>query len=245
MLKLFTTDIFALIAFYLSGTFLYSIMYRLLRRLCVKTSLKYMVTILILVFINYSVLAEENTLRKSMSNLKVLPIEYGVNNFTLARPDNFESANVNIIITRSELPSIAAGDGDIYTIMYKQEGNKWNLVQYKNHKFNIITWPHTEEDAVSTIRFFVPKQTNSNNLEALYLLKAARGFKKSIVEAGIATFEIYKVSKNKDFGFMEFNKLETIKTKEKYCNIELALNKELGVAIPKDYTNYKICNTED
>jgi len=66
-----------------------------------------------------------------------------------------------------------------------------------------------------------------------------------IVEAGIATFEIYKVSKNKDFGFMEFNKLETIKTKEKYCNIELALNKELGVAIPKDYTNYKICNTED
>lgn len=167
--------------------------------------------------------AKESSLKNALLGLEQVPIAYGTNNFKLNGAD--------IVIVRSRLPSEVAGDGDVYTVIYKQE-ERWNLVQYQNRQFNTIAWAHTEEDIVSAAVFFTERKTNGNNLEALYLLKAGREVGESVPDAGTTTFELYKVQENNGFNFMEFQKTSSLKTEKKYCNIELALKLELDVSLP-------------
>ena len=172
-------------------------------------------------FLNGVAHAKETGLKKTLSGLEKIPIAYGVNHFRLDGTD--------IIIVRAELPSEVAGYGDIYTVIYNRK-EKWELVQYPNHAFDTGTWPRTEEDAVSTA-FFITTGKTGNNLKTLYLLKAKRAFKDSAADPGVATFELYSVQENGDFGFFEIQKIDTFKTEKKYGNIDCALKEELGVSL--------------
>ena len=189
-----------------------------------KKTLGYFV-LLFLIFACSSANSETSSLREVIPNLKVLPIEYGAKNFKLD--------NLDIIITRANLPSEVAGYGDVYMVMYRQDGT-WNLVQYPDHSYGTTAWPYTDEKPVSTVRFFT-KLDGAGHKETLYLLKAYRALGKSIPEPSIATFKLYKVQKNKDFGFIEFVLAGSMKTQKKYCNIDLALNEALELPLPEAY----------
>ncbi len=158
----------------------------------------------------------------NLKNLELLSIDYGVNELQIS--------DQKIVITRAILPNEVAGQGDVYTVMSKQKNNSWELVQYPDRNFTTSTWSHTGNDAVSTVIFFTSKDSKE-----LYLLKAERAYESSIPSSGIATFNLYKIEENKDFNFMEFKNIDTLTTKTKYCNVKLALNKELGIALPNDY----------
>lgn len=130
---------------------------------------------------------------------------------------------------RAELPSEVAGYGDVYTVLYQREG-KWFLVQYPNHTFNAIAWPHTEEDAISAIGFFTDQNESFEYPGAFYLLSVYKAFEKSVPKAGVITFELYKLQKNADFDFIEFHEIGTLKTGKKYSNVDCAIESELGLS---------------
>jgi len=176
------------------------------------------------IFISSITYAGQLEIKEQISHLQPLKLEYGVNKFKLGDP--------NIIITRAKLPSEVAGFGDVYSIMYWQN-YEWQIVQFNDHNFNIITWPHTKEDAVSTIHFF--SLNTGNNLEELYLLKADREMEETIPSASHANIELYKVEENKDFGYLQFTLIDKFRTEDKYCNINEALNKSLNIALPENY----------
>jgi len=184
--------------------------------------------LLVSLFVTSTVFAGQLEIKRQISFLQPVKLEYGVNKFRLGNP--------NIIITKAKLPSEVAGYGDVYSVMYWQN-DEWQLVQFNDHKFNIITWPHTEEDAVSNIHFF--SLSTGNNLEELYLLKADREIEETIPSASHANIELYKIEESKDFEYMQFTLIDKFKTKEKYCNIGKALNKELSIVLSKTYVECK------
>lgn len=183
---------------------------------------------IILVFFAFlpgTAIAEQGNLQKILSGLKEIPIQYGLNHFKADKEE--------ITVIRAELPSESAGIGDVYVVFY-QSGRKWNLVQYPNHTFSSVAWPHGKEDAISAVHFFSEKKTKDHNLESLYLLTASRKTEKSLYKPNVVTFDLYNLKKNNDFDFIEFQKVNSTETEKKYCNVDFAFKTELGIVPATD-----------
>jgi hypothetical protein len=181
--------------------------------------------------------ANAETLHKKVSNLQLIPLNYGTNNLHVT--------NKNILIIKGRLETGNAWAQDNYIVMSQQQ-NKWQIVQYNQGKDNIIirAIPHTGEDSISTVYFMKPKSDdNTNKISELYLLQVSRKYKESPVEFVPAELSLSILNHtNDDMGVLYFHNIQTISSKTKYCNADSAAYHELQIPLPGDGKEFRCLN---
>jgi hypothetical protein len=192
--------------------------------------------------------AYAETLKQQTSKLDILPLHYGANNFSVG--------GRGILIIRGEFNTETAWGGDVYVILAHsaegRRGDDWKIARYWSGSRNdmlTVTTPHTDEDSIVSVRFMVPQGSSADQgYSDLYLLKAERkympnpsGVLGNEEHESVATFTLYKLQRD-DFEIFLLHELKQVTTKKKYCNVDWALYKELGVALPDDSGQYVCSN---
>ncbi len=182
---------------------------------------------------------DAGTLKESVSTLQPLTLDYGVNTLKIN--------NRNILIIRGAFVSETAWGGDGYTVLV-DEGKRWQLARSGGELENEpVIWsvPHTEEDAITSISFMVPRSTDdSKNADRLYLLKTLRRYNVSSLDSVPAEFNLYILQPDADFGIFYFHKLESQMSKRSYCNSDTAAYHELGIPLPGDGKEFACAGRE-
>ncbi len=168
------------------------------------------------------------TLQETVSQLKILPVNYGVNSITVNHK--------NVVIIKGKLVTGTAWGQDHYIVM-EQQKDGWQIARHeKNFLDDVIARavPHTFEDSVASVHFLVPKsKAASKNLTALYLLTVSREYipgKMTPVEMSLSALS----NKNDELGTLYFNTLQSTTSKVKYCNSDSAAYHELQIPLPGD-----------
>jgi hypothetical protein len=167
-------------------------------------------------------------MKDRLAQLDLLSLRYGANAMTI----NGREA----LIVKGAYETGTAWGGDEYSVLVK-EGEKWQLARHQEGAWeSTITAdvPHTGEDSVVSIRFMVPKgQARSANVSDLYLLKAERHYETSPADPVPVIFALYLLAReNDDLGVRYFRPVGTEMSRARYCSADLALHRELGLALP-------------
>ena len=161
-----------------------------------------------------------STLQARVRQLTLLPIAYGTNALNVAGRD--------VIITKARLEKENAWSQDQYMVMWKNKG-MWQMVEPENGEGVIRAVPHTGEDSISQVYFFIPKQ---KEVQALYLLQVTRKYKENPGEKAIAHFVLSVFTPTEDeLGLTYFTLLETDDSQASYCNAESAAYHELQIPL--------------
>ncbi|MBV8061865.1 MAG: hypothetical protein JO126_06830 [Alphaproteobacteria bacterium] len=185
--------------------------------------------------------ARAETLRYMVGDLDVLPLHYGTNDLHISGDD--------LLIVRGVFETGTAWGGDVYTVLIKN-GDAWEMVRYEKNGWSGVltkTQPHTFEDSIVTVRFMVPKGTSkSGNVSSLYVLKAARPYLQNAAgktdpeaRETPANFTLYVLQRDKDFGIPYLHEVARARSKNKYCNADWAVWRELGVTLPDNSGTYE------
>jgi len=184
-------------------------------------------TLMLLVFSSHFANAE--TLQQKISNLQLIPLNYGIN--------KLQVNNKNILIIKGKLETGDAWAQDNYIIMAQQQ-NEWQIARFAQEKNDIIirAMPHTGEDSISTVYFMKPKSdVGADKISDLYLLQVLRKYKESPLESVPAELSLSVLNKdNDDVGVLYFNNVQTNSSKAKYCNADSAAYHELQIPLPGD-----------
>lgn len=180
------------------------------------------------------------SLKQQIAVLDILRFDYGTNTLQVQGND--------LQITKGDFNSEAAGEGDVYLILAKEKDRKiedshWKVVRYfpgGPKSILTITAPHTYEDSIMSVRFLVPKgQSSGKDFSDVYLLKAERdylpfqpGSEYEREYETVATFTLYQLQRDDDFGIFYLKQVAAETSKKKYCNVDWAMYKELNVALP-------------
>lgn len=185
-------------------------------------------------FIFYSILtlssndALAHDIQSRMRNMQSLVLNYGANDISIDQ-QNFQ-------IIRALRQTGTAGNKDAFITIALKNDKTWQLVPTQNiDGESFLTWqaPHTYEDSFSRVHFL--KDQESKNL---YLLYAERELEGTSIEPSYAEISIYVLEQENDFDSFYFKKIQSIKTEHVYCNVDWALFKEAGIALPADGNEY-------
>lgn len=166
-------------------------------------------------------------LKGAVRNLKVLSLNYGENKIKIGDED--------VIITRGLFPTDNASTRDVYTVLVHADAT-WQWVRQedpldKSPSLIIETWPHVHEDSIDTIRFMVPKEGMVPSIAPkLYLLQVHRPLEMGYVPTA-ATFKLFTMKRDKDFDIPIFHEISTLAPQKKYCNVDWAAYRELGIPL--------------
>lgn len=201
-----------------------------------------------------SSVAQATDLKNTLSAMTILTAKYGN---TVLRVEGRK-----VWLSRGYFNLVTAWGGDIYTSMVQdpslhvdQEPDlpEWKIVRYGESPWNNFltrTLPHTEEDSISTVRFLVPRgeSLQRKRFSALYFLRAERDYLPNLSHipgheerSTRAHFKFYKLGRD-DFGIFRLIKVRSEWSRHRYCNVELALNRELGIAFPGNDSDGYLCN---
>ncbi len=176
-------------------------------------------------------------MRHRLTRLHVIPLAMGLNRIahfaTDGRPAQIVMAwrgNGNAHSYNLFLVVMPGGESD----------TAWNVVGvYRDppkgdFDDTVADAPHTGEDQVRSVYF---AHANLDGKPATLLMTATREWKESIPEAAVTLFEVYKlVHMDEGFGTADqFNLVEAFRSKDLFCNSDLAFAKQFGTALPRDF----------
>lgn len=92
--------------------------------------------------------------------------------------------------------------------------------------------PHASEDVVRSVRF-ARGRIGGEQTEALLLI-ATREVKDVIPDPAPVTFELYHAVVTDEMGDV-LERVRTWRSAKSYCNADMALLREVGLALPRDY----------
>lgn len=175
-------------------------------------------------------LAFADNLKETVKELKILPMEYGINRLSGAGPD--------MLVLRGLFQTETSSTRDLYTIMAR-DGDAWQWVRLegatdKSGGIIVETWPHAAEDSLVSVRFM-------RGSDGLYLLTINRKLEMGYVSSPV-TFTLYRLTRNEDFGIIAFHKVATLSSEEKYCNADWAAHRELNLPLRQEYNEYPCKN---
>jgi len=201
--------------------------------------LRYIFILFIFVsLMNFSLPAFADSLKEKIGVLQVLPLKFGVNEFTV-------KGNKVMIVKGAHL-SDTAGGGDTYQTLIEmkyphaisKENPFWQSVAVDDAGSFIDlqeTAPHTFEDALTSIQFLIEKnEVGSNNLSSLYVFRSKRDFPGVLTDPSFSRLSLYalKYSSADIGGMVYFEPVGAMKTKKRYGSADCAAYIELGVALP-------------
>jgi len=168
----------------------------------------------------FSLPAHAESLKEKLAELAPLTLHEGVNELKIG--------DRSVIIQHGKFAAENAWGADIYSVMVQESGH-WQLARMDDgaaaKETNIVAVPHAEEDAISSVAFFLSKQE-----EGLYLLQTKRsGWKESPYDAVPAKFTLYQLQRDDDFGIYYLRPIASQTTKTRYCNSNTAAYHELGI----------------
>jgi hypothetical protein len=129
-----------------------------------------------------------------------------------------------------------------------EQDNDWNIVGVDTGPSTpfldtIADEPHTGEDFVFSVYF---AHARLDGKPQTLLLTARRHWKESYGDAGITTFDVYKLANVSEEGGPgttdQFQLVEAFDSTTRACNSDLAFSQQFGVPLPKGYV---IANTKD
>lgn len=177
--------------------------------------------------------------KRGVTDLAVIPLQLGVNTV-----ERFASDGRPAIIAMGWRDNGNAHGYNFFLVLMPSAVGKtdWNVVDIvpddQNSRDFIRDDPHADEDFVSSVRFARGK---TNGVAATLLITATRQIlpDKSIPEPSIVVFKVYRLEANieGDIGITRdfFKQVLKWKSDKKYSSSDLALQKELGLPVPKSY----------
>jgi hypothetical protein len=172
--------------------------------------------------------------KRGITELAVIPLHLGVNTV-----ERFASDDRPAIIAMGWRENWNAHSYNFFLVLMPSAIGKadWNVVDIvpdDTHMRDFIRdYPHTEDDFVSSVRFARGKV---NGVAATLLITATRQIKgMPIPDPAIVVFEVYRLEANSEIGTTRdiFKRVLKWQSDKKYSNSDLALQKELGLPVPK------------
>lgn len=184
---------------------------------------------ILLLFVLAGNFAHAETLKEIVSRLKILPVNYGINKFSVNGKE--------IIIIKSKLETGTAWAQDHYTV-FEQEKDIWKIIRSeKNLNDDVVARnvPHTYEDSIAVSYFMRPTDdADENKISKLYLLKVSRKYKETPGEIAPAELSLLTIGYDDPFGIKYFKNIQTVLSKNKYCNADAAAYSELNIPFSTD-----------
>jgi hypothetical protein len=182
-------------------------------------------------------------MRAEITELTEIPVKSGLNYL-----DNFAADGRQGLIIVGWRDNGNAWGYHVYMVMLSSaaETGAWEVVttgMKRNagdavHQLDVIRdTPHTVEDAITSVRFGRGRVAGR---PATLLIIARRDISKA-PSAGAATpvaFDVFRLMRNEDdIGKPQhyFARIDTLHATKRYCNSDLALNKELRLPLPRPY----------
>jgi hypothetical protein len=181
------------------------------------------------------IIASASEGKRGLTDLAVIPLQLGVNTV-----ERFASDGRPAIIAKGWRENGNAHSYNYFLVLMPTAVGKadWNVVA----KFVPDNWhssdfirdaPHADEDYVSSVRFARGK---IDGVAATLLITATRQIGvKPIPQPAIVVFEVYRLEANHEIGTTLdiFKRVLKWESDKKYSNSDLALQKELGLPVPK------------
>ena len=144
------------------------------------------------------------------------------------------------------IPNIA-GDGKNGSISldWRENGNAWGYsifmvraggsIATVEDEDRFTARPHTGEDVISAVRF---ARGPFKGRTTTFVLVADRKIVESVPEPALTTIKTYALQRNDEqLGTpYQFVKVDERQAKRHYCNADMALKTELGLALPRNYS---------
>ncbi len=127
---------------------------------------------------------------------------------------------------------------DVFMVMMPggETDSDWNVVGFdtgREFRDSIRDDPHTGEDMNGSVYF---GNALLNGKREAVVLTATQQIRGSYGEPAFTRFEIYKLVREDGFGTTDqFELVDTILSKTKTCNADLAFSRQFHVALPKSY----------
>lgn len=170
--------------------------------------------------------AQAEDLKRIINDLKPLTLHEGSNPLTIN--------GYPAVIIKARRDDDTAWGGIGFTAIIHHQAS-WQYIRPTDSDAKDVTvWsaPHTDEDAITSIVFMIPKGATPNNTTHLYLLKTHRAYEESPLVSVPAKFSLYILKQDEDFGGFYMHLLKQELSKETYCDADTAAFHELSIALP-------------
>lgn len=171
--------------------------------------------------------ASAKALTEIVRTLAPLTLPYG--NHSLRVNDH------DVMITKAHASSEDAWGGDGYAVLIRHN-SLWQWVRIEGSRAHDVTiWsePHTNEDAITSITFMIPKGQAPQNAKELYLLETHRTYRESPLDSTVAEFTLYRLTYDADLGIFSIDKEMSEASTMRYCDSDIAALHELAIPLPK------------
>jgi len=174
-----------------------------------------------------------------LAHLAPISLNAGVNRIPHFMPDGRDAQ-----IIRAWRENGNAHGYEVFLILAptKRGASDWNVVGFdrgKSFDDEITYAPHSGEDVSQAIRFV---WTSQHGKRTPLVVKAVRNIETSYADPSVTTITVYSLRKSDGvFGTTTdyFAILKEWKAGMRYCNAELALRDEVGLALRSDYAGPK------